>query len=198
MVDLRADAQTFGEGLRADRHDHELLEVDVVVRVDTAVQDVHHRAGHAPGADAADVAVEGQAGLEGCGASGSQADAEDRVGAEVRLVRCAVDGAERAVDRDLVVGLVAEQPVEDRTVDVRDRRGDALAEVALPAVAQLDRFVGAGRGTGWHDDGPVGEGLEFDLDFNGGVAAAVEDFPAVDVGDDGHAFVAGEACSEAG
>ena len=43
VVDLGAHAQTLGERGRAYRHDHELLQVDVVVRVHAAVEDVHHR-----------------------------------------------------------------------------------------------------------------------------------------------------------
>ena len=43
VVGLRPPAQRLGERRGADRHDHELLEVDVVVRVRAAVEDVHHR-----------------------------------------------------------------------------------------------------------------------------------------------------------
>ena len=51
----------FAEGRRADGHDHELLEVDVVVGVLAAVEDVHHRHGQDLGVGAAEVAVERQA-----------------------------------------------------------------------------------------------------------------------------------------
>ena len=44
VVDLGAPAQPLGEGRRADRHDHELLEVGRVLGVLAAVQDVHHAA----------------------------------------------------------------------------------------------------------------------------------------------------------
>ena len=40
---LDAHAEAFGKGVGADRHDHELLRVDVVRRVRAAVEDVHHR-----------------------------------------------------------------------------------------------------------------------------------------------------------
>ena len=43
MERLGAVAQRLGETRRANRHDHELLEVDVVVGVLAAVDDVHHR-----------------------------------------------------------------------------------------------------------------------------------------------------------
>ena len=45
VVDLGAPAQALGEGRRADRHDHELLEIGGVLGVLAAIQDVHHRHG---------------------------------------------------------------------------------------------------------------------------------------------------------
>ena len=43
VEDLDAPAHRFGEARRADRNDHELLHVDVVVGMRAAVDDVHHR-----------------------------------------------------------------------------------------------------------------------------------------------------------
>ena len=43
VEDLGAGAQRLGERRQADRHHHELLEVDAAVGVRAAVQDVHHR-----------------------------------------------------------------------------------------------------------------------------------------------------------
>ena len=45
---------------RADRHDHEFLEVDAVVGVNAAVEDVHHRHRQQVRIDAADIAIERQ------------------------------------------------------------------------------------------------------------------------------------------
>ena len=45
VVGLGAPAERLGERGRADGDDHELLEVDVVVGVHAAVEDVHHRDG---------------------------------------------------------------------------------------------------------------------------------------------------------
>ena len=60
VVDLRAPAQRLGERGRANRHDHEFLEVNVVVGMHAAVQDVHHRRGQHMRPDAADVLVQGK------------------------------------------------------------------------------------------------------------------------------------------
>ena len=79
---LGAHAHRLGDGAGADRHDHELLEVDRVVGVRAAVDDVHHRHRQQPGLRAADVAVERQLRLVRRRLGDRQADAEDGVGAE--------------------------------------------------------------------------------------------------------------------
>ena len=68
MERLGTVAKGFTEGRSAHRNDHELLQVEVVVGVSTAVDDVHHRDGHLEGTHAAEVAVERHAGLFGGGA----------------------------------------------------------------------------------------------------------------------------------
>ena len=63
VEDLGAHAQRFFEAFCTGRHDHEFLDVDVVVGVLAAVDDVHHRQGQFLGIGAAQVLVEGQAGV---------------------------------------------------------------------------------------------------------------------------------------
>ena len=47
VEDLGAVAHRLAEARRADRDDHQLLQVEVVVGVRAAVDDVHHRHRHA-------------------------------------------------------------------------------------------------------------------------------------------------------
>ena len=110
------------EARRADRHDHELLQVDVVVGVHAAVDDVHHRHRQHVGVRAADVAVQRQLELGGGGLGDGQRHAEDGVGAEPGLVVRAVEGDELAVDEPLVEGVEAVDGVGDLAVDVARRR----------------------------------------------------------------------------
>ena len=56
-----AAAHRLGQRRRADRHDHEFLEVDRVVGMLAAVDDVHHRHRQDMRRDAADIAIERQA-----------------------------------------------------------------------------------------------------------------------------------------
>ena len=65
-------------------------------------------------------------------------------------------------------------------------RLDALAEIALAAVAQFDRLMRAGRGAGRHRGAAHRAVFQHDVDLDGRVAAAVEDFAADDVDDGGH------------
>ena len=58
---FRAHAHRVGHRRRGDRQDHEFLDVDRVVGVLAAVDDVHHRHRQGAGEDAADIAVQRQA-----------------------------------------------------------------------------------------------------------------------------------------
>ena len=190
VEDLGAAAQAFGEGRRADRHDHEFLEIDRVVGMGAAVQDVHHRHRQGRGRDAADIAVERQAARVGGRLGDGEADAEDGIGAEPGLVVGAVERDHRRVDLGLVLGLHLDHRLGDLAVDRVDRLLDALAEpAALVAVALLDRLVRAGRGARGHRGAADAAILEQHLDLDRRIAAAVEDLAAVDVDDRGH-FVA--------
>ena len=57
MENLGPHAQRLPEGGRAQGHDHEFLEVDGVVGVLAAIDDVHHRHGQGTAVRAAEVAA---------------------------------------------------------------------------------------------------------------------------------------------
>ena len=89
----------------AQRHHHELLEVDVGVGVGAAVQDVHHRHGQGVPAGIArqmrDVRVERPAGGRGLGLERRHRDAEQGVGAKPALGGRAVERDQCLVERAL-------------------------------------------------------------------------------------------------
>jgi hypothetical protein len=113
--------------------------------------------------------------------------AENGIGAEPPLVGRAVERDQRLVDLGLLLGIHTAERVVDLTVDRIDRLAHALAAVArLVAVAQLDRLVRAGGRPGRHRGAALRAVLEQDVDFDGRIAAAVEDFAADNVGNGGH------------
>ena len=129
---------------RADRQDHELLDVDAVVGVRAAVDDVHHRHRHRRAVP--EVAEQRQSLRCRLGLGRRQRDREQRVGAEAPFVVGAVEVDHASIERALVVELAAEQRIAKLAVDVGDGFLHAFAEVArLVAVAQLDRFARSGR-----------------------------------------------------
>ena len=80
----------------------------------------------------------------------------------------------------------AGQRLADLAVHRLDRALHALAAIALAAVAQLMRLMRAGRGAGGHRGAAEGAALQHHVHLDGGVAAAVENFPADDGSDCGH------------
>ena len=97
---------------------------------------------------AAEVAEQRQVGRVGGGLGDRERDAEDRVGAQLALVRRAVEVDQGLVDEALLAGLEADELGADRVEHRVDGLEHALAAVALAAVAQLDRLEGAGGRAG--------------------------------------------------
>src|SRR6478736_567604 len=187
VEDLGAGAQSLGELVEAVRHEHELLDFHAAVGVLTAVDDVHQGSGQDAGLDATEVAPEGEADHLGCGAGDGHRDAEDGVGAELALVRGAVELDQASVDLGLVEGVETENGWAELLVDVLDGLEHALAEVTLLVfIAQLDGFVRAGRGPAG-DRSAADASFRDDFDFDGGVATRVENFNRFDSEDLRHA-----------
>jgi hypothetical protein len=131
VEDLGGDAERPREGLGAGGDQHELLEVEPVVSVGAAVQDVDHRHRHEPPADPAEIGVEREPRVVRRGPRDGERDAEDRVGAERRLVRRAVELEQRLIDGRLFRGLHPLDLGSDRLLDVPDGLARALPAVAL-------------------------------------------------------------------
>ena len=188
MEDLGAHAQRLGEARCANRLHHELLDVDVVVGVLAAINDVHHR--HRHGVDArgavqiSDVRVQRHALGLSSGLGGSQGHGEDGVGAQLGLVLGTVEFDHRAVQGLLIGRVLAQQQVTDRAVDVGDGFQHALAQVtALVAVTQLQRFARAGGSAGRSARAADDTAFQNYIRFHGGVAAGVENLTTLDVDD---------------
>ena len=199
VVDLGAPAQRLAEGGGAQGGDHELLDVDVRVRVGAAVEDVHHGDGQDVGVGAAQVLEEGQVGgLRGRLRDG-QGDAQDGVGAQLALVVGAVQVDHRGVDLALVGGLEADELGGDLVLDGVDRVLDPLAQVtALVAIAALDGLERArGRAGG---DGSAGQDavLQEDLDLDGRVAARVQDLACANAFNKSHVILQSIICVDCG
>ena len=182
---LAAPAQRFLPALRADGHDHELLNVcRGGRRVDAAVEHIHHRHGQRLGVHAADIAVERQTERFRTRLRHGERHAEHRVRAETGLVWRAVELDEDLVDIRLVERVQAVERLGDLAVDVFHSLLHALAEIAgLVAVAQLAGLVNAGGRAGGHRRAADDAVIERHLDLDRGVAAGVENFSSENIND---------------
>ena len=112
-----------------------------------AVHDVHHRHRQEPRGRPAEITVERKLRGSSRRLGHRERHAEDRVGAEPRLILGAVERDQRLVDLGLVLGIHAADRVENFALGGGHRLLHAIAEIALlVAVAQFDRLVRARRG----------------------------------------------------
>jgi hypothetical protein len=159
---------------RADGHDHELLEVHVVIGMNAAVQDVHHGRGQDVGVGGAEIGVERLAGGCGRGARDGKRCAEDGVCAEAPLVGRSVGLDHRAVHATLVARVGAHEQRADLAVHVAHRLAHAFALVtARVAVAELHRLELPGRGSRGDYGAAEGAVLQLGLHLHRGVPARV-------------------------
>ena len=188
VVDLGAPAQRLGKRARAHRHDHELLEVHVVVSMHAAVEDVHHGRGQQVRVRAADVLVQRLLSRLSSSLGAGQRRAEDGVRAQGTLVVGAVHLQHDVVDEALIVGLDADERLGDLLVHVGDSIQCALAEIAaLVAVAQLDGLERARRSARRHRGTAERAVFQHHFNFHGRVAARVQNLATEHIDDDAHA-----------
>mmetsp|Transcript_40714 Transcript_40714/g.68147 ORF Transcript_40714/g.68147 Transcript_40714/m.68147 type:complete len:592 (+) Transcript_40714:461-2236(+) len=180
VEDLRDPAEALAEALGSDRHHHELLEVDLVVRVLPPVDDVGHGHGQLEivlvAVQVGDVLPEGQALGQGSGAAAGHGDPQDPVGAHLALVGGAVDLHHQLVDLLLGARVQPDELRRHQRVDRLHGLQDALAHVnLLVPVTQLHRLVLAGGGAGGHRAASEKAVVQQHVDFHRWVPARVED-----------------------
>ena len=187
MEDFSTHTQTFAEAAGTYGTDHEFLEADGGIGVGTAVDDVHHRNRQNFAVAAADVAEQGQIQVVGSCVGTGQRNTQQSVGTQIALGFGAVEFDHGSVDFDLIHYIHTFQFGEDLFVDIVDSGHNAFAQVtALIAVTQFKSFVFTGGGTGGDCCTAFDAAFESYFDFEGGVAAGIEDFAGVDIIDCRH------------
>ena len=182
VVNLCAPAKSSGEVRSTNRHNHELLEVNVVVSVDATVEDVHHRNRKSVSVCATEVSVKWKLSRSSCSVSNSKRNAENSVCAEATLVWSAVKLDHSEVKAALILCIPTNNKVADLSVDVLDCLQYALAQVtALVAVAKLYSLELTGRSAGRNDCTTKGTVIKNNLNLNGWIATGIEDLTCVNI-----------------
>ena len=181
VENLRPHAQRFAKVGRAQRHHHELLEIDIVIRMLAAVEDVHHRHRQYFRVGASQVAIQRQARRASRRPGNCQRHPQHRVGPDFPLVRRAVEVPQQAIDGCLSKRAHPLQFRCDHLIDVTDGLQHAFAEVALlVAIAQLHGLVRAGAGAARHCRPCAGPIVQLDIHLDGRIPAAVQNLAGVD------------------
>ena len=180
-------AQGFTKARCAHGNDHEFLDIERVVGVRAPIDDVHHRHWQLHATHAAEVAVQRQARLFSGGTRHGHRHRQHGIGAQAPLVVGTVQINQRLVQKRLLGRVQAEHRFGDFGIDVLDGLEHALAEVAAHvAVAQFNGFAASGGGARGHGCAAHHARFEQHVAFDGGVAAAVQNFAAYDVNNGTH------------
>ena len=179
-----AHAQRLSEAWGAMGNQHEFLEIKAVGGVRATIDHIHQWHRQQRGHRSAQIAVERQSKTI-CRCTGiGHAHRQDCVGAEAGLVVAAVEFQHRCVYGCLIQGRESTEGGGNALLDVIDGLDDALAHVAIAAIAQLVGFVGTGAGTTRHDGPTTGSTFQQDLGFHRWISAGVEHLTGHDGVDD--------------
>ncbi len=139
------------------------------------------------GGNAADIAIERQAARVRRSLCRRQADAQDGIGAEPRLILGPVQWDHRRIDFSLIFRVETDELFGNFIIYCRHGSKHALAQIfgGVP-VALFGRFIGTGRSTRWHRRATEAAVLQHDIDFDSGIAPAVKNLPSVDIENSGH------------
>ena len=178
---LGRPAQRLGKTLGAYRHDHELLKVHVVISVGSAVKHVQHGRRQHRGVHAAQIAVERNLQRLRHGARGGHGDGENSVGAQLALVRRAIQRDHGLIDESLIGGVHALQLGRNNGFYVGHGLQNSLASVvALVTIAQLHSLMLAGGSARGHDSTAQSAAFQDYVRFHGGIAARVQNLAGAD------------------
>ena len=152
MEHFRTHTYGFFQSLSANRLNHELLDVDVVVSVLTTVDDVHHRNRHGVFARStvqfSDVRIQRQAFSSSCCFGVRQGHSQDGVCTEVGFVFSTVQIDHDLVDASLIFSIFTQDCLSDRAVYRSNSFGYAFTQkTGFVAIAQFQRFAGTSRST---------------------------------------------------
>ena len=143
-VDLGPHSHGLTERRNTDRRDHELLEVDRVISVRTAVDDVEARDGEDIGRRSAEEPEQRNPKLVRRCVRVGERYAEQRVRAELLEVRRAVEERHRFVESALVERVAADDVRTDLVDHCRYGLAHTFADVAIVAIAELMGFERSG------------------------------------------------------
>ncbi len=171
MENLRTVAQRLAKVRRADGQDHEFLDVQAIVGVRTAIDDVHHRHRHDRFAALADIFEKRQLlGIRSRMGRG-QGNRQQRVGAEAALGLGAIQVDHDLIEAFLITGIVAQQRLPQYGIDVLDGLQHALAAIALRIpVTQLHRFARTGGSPRGHRSTTLRAVIQDDIRLDRGIA----------------------------
>ena len=151
MEDFRAPAHRLGHVGRTDRHQHELLHVDAVVRVGAPVEHVDHRHRQPVRTRTAELPVQGNRLVARRGVGAGHRCGQDRIGPETALVGGAVQLDHPSVHGLLIVRVHAEQGLLQFSINVCHCRAHTFPAKAVRfAIAEFECLAGTGRSAGRH------------------------------------------------
>ena len=137
MIYLRSHAKPFPEAARSHRHDHEFLKIQVVFRVASSVQHIHHRNRHRICTDSSQVLIEWKPQRSGCGLCYGHGYCQDGIGPQVGFVLRTVRIDEQMINIPLVQSVFTQKDIGDLGIYIGHCLLHTQPQIAFLAIPQF-------------------------------------------------------------
>ena len=175
VVGLRTPTEALCKRGGADGHDHELLEVDVVIGVRATVKDVHHRHRQDIRRSPTHVAIERESILSGGCSRGRHRYGEDGIGAQTFFVWRPVELDHLGIDTPLIGSIEIAERIGNFAIHALHGFEHAFAEESLRiAIPEFDcLMLACGRAAG-NDRSPNRSVQKLHFRLHRGIAPRVQ------------------------
>ena len=151
MVNFCTRTKSLCKGFSPYRHDHELLDIHIVICMSTTIEDIHHRDRQFLSVKATQVLIEWQ--IQGfcCSPSNCHRYTQDCIGTQFGLVISTIQGNHELIDSCLFCCIKALNSWTDDGINIFHSFQNALTTVArLIAITQFTSFKSPCRCTRWN------------------------------------------------
>ena len=154
MIGLRTHLQSFPKTARSHRHDHKFLKINGIVRMTSAVQNIHHRHRQPSRSASSQILIQRYAKcFRRCPRHG-KGYTQNRVGSHVFLIRRSIRLPQQMIDLRLIQRIFSDNHIRQHGIDILHSLLDTHTAVAFLPVSQFHRFEFSCGSSGRHHRTP--------------------------------------------
>ena len=181
---------SFTDRRSANRHNHEFLNVDWVISMLTAVQNIHHRNRQNMSHRTAKVTIKRKFAFFSLSFRNSHRNGENSISTEFAFVFSAIEFNHSFINVDLVIGIKTSQSVINSVINIFNGFQNTFsAKTGFVAITKFNSFVNTGRSAGRNSGTSESTALKNNISLNGRITTRINNFSSMNIYNSTHFFL---------